>query len=218
MFIRGSSSSIWRVWRPPASMRLPGWTTPCRRPRETSQLVEHQHRARDLARLHRAEGVVDLLELAPATHHLVELQPALPIELDVARHVDLEAVAAHAAPLDPLLAQEHRAVELDLLADRDHADDRRGAARPDAVEALLGRDLQPDRLERVVDAAVRHRADLLHRVVALRVDRVRGAELLGLRKLRLYRVDGDDHARAGNARALDHREPHAAGAEDGHAR
>jgi hypothetical protein len=28
MFIRGSSSSIWRVWRPPPSMRLPGWTTP----------------------------------------------------------------------------------------------------------------------------------------------------------------------------------------------
>src|SRR5205085_6386231 len=123
--------------------------------------VEHQHRAGDLAGLHRAEGLVHVLELAAAADHLVELQPALAVELDVAGHVDLEAVAAHAAALDLLLAQEHRPVELDLLPDRDHADDRRGAARLDAVEALLGRDLEPDRLERVVDAAARHRADRL---------------------------------------------------------
>src|SRR5439155_6629207 len=130
----------------------------------TARSVEHQHRARDLARLHRAERLVDVLEPAAATHHLVQLQPSLPVEVDVARHVDLEAIAAHAAALDLFLAQEHRPVELDLLSDRDHADDRRRAAGADAVEALLGRDLQADGLERVVDAAVSQRPDGLHRI------------------------------------------------------
>src|SRR5437763_14753553 len=77
--------------------------------------VEHQDRARDLACLHRAEGLVHVLELAAAADHLVQLQPALAVELDVARHVDLEAVAAPAAALDLLPPQEHRPVELDLL-------------------------------------------------------------------------------------------------------
>src|SRR5438874_3934169 len=99
--------------------------------------VEHQDRAGDLASLHRAEGVVDVLELAAAGDHLVELQSALAVELDVAGHVHLEAVGAHAAALNLLLAQEHRAVQLDLLPDRDHADDGGGAARAEAVEALL---------------------------------------------------------------------------------
>src|SRR5438552_7704716 len=155
--------------------------------------VEHQHRAGDLAGLHRAEGLVDVLELAAAADHLVELQPALAIELDVARHVDLEAVAAHAAALDLLLAQEHRPVQLDLLAHRDHADDGGGAAGLEAVEALLGGDLEADGLERIVDATFRQRADGLGRVVALGVDRMRGPELLGLGELALDGVDRDDH-------------------------
>src|SRR6186713_2592950 len=106
--------------------------------------VEHQHRAGDLTRLHGPEGLVDLLELAAAGDHLVELQTPLPVQLDVAGHVDLEAIRAHAAALDLLLAEEHGAVELDLLAHRDHADDGGGAARLDAVEALLGGDLVAD--------------------------------------------------------------------------
>src|ERR1051325_5363918 len=91
-------------------------------------LCEHQDGSRDLARLHGPERLVDVLELAPARDHLVEHEPALPVELDVARHVDLEAVAAHAAALDLLLAEEHRPIELDLLPHRDHPDHGGGAA------------------------------------------------------------------------------------------
>src|SRR6185503_6984673 len=115
-----------------------------------SALLEHEHGAGHLAGLHGAEGLVDVLQLAAPGDHLVELQPALAVELDVARHVDLEAVAPHAAALDLLLAEEHRPVELDLLPDRDHADDGRGAAGAEAVEALLGGDLEADGLERIV--------------------------------------------------------------------
>src|SRR5262245_60635939 len=131
------------------------WEGARRGPLPGEQLVEHQDRAGYLAGLHRAERLVHVFEATAPRDHLVELEAALLVVLDVARHVDLEAVRAHAAALDALLAQEHRAVELDLLADRNHADDRRGAARADAVEALLGRELQPDGLQGVVRAAVR---------------------------------------------------------------
>src|SRR6266446_2407090 len=154
-------------------------------------LVQHQDGARDLARLHGPERLVDVLELAPAGDHLVEHEPALPVQLDVVRHVDLEAVAAHAAALDLLLAEEHRPVELDLLPHRDHADHGGGAAGPDAVEALLGRELEPDALEGIVHPATGERADLLHRIVRLRVHPVGRAQLLGLGELGLHRVDRD---------------------------
>src|SRR5262249_36627524 len=133
---------------------------PCRRPRPPGDagpsgtrrpavgLLEHQDGACDLAGLHRAERLVDVLEPASPRDHLGQPQEAALIEVDVLRHVDLETVRAHAAALDALLAQEDAALELELLADRDHADDRRGAARADALEALLGRFLEPDRLER----------------------------------------------------------------------
>src|SRR4029453_1921372 len=61
--------------------------------------VEHQHAARDLASLHRAEGLVDVVEAATASDHLVEEQAALAIEVEVAGDVDAEAVAAHAGGL-----------------------------------------------------------------------------------------------------------------------
>src|SRR5258705_1187675 len=98
-----------------------------------SALVEHQDRAGDFARLHRAKRLVDVLQAAAPRDHLVEHEAPLAVVVDVAGHVHLEAVRAHAAALYLLLAQEHLAVELDLLAHRDHADDGRGAAGADAV-------------------------------------------------------------------------------------
>src|SRR3989454_529420 len=123
------------------------------------KLIEHQHCAGDLAGLHRAEGVVDVLETATAGDHLVQAQKPSLVEVDVLRHVDLETVRAHAAALDALLPEEHAALELNLLADGDHADHGRGSARPDALEGLLGGFLEADRLEGVLDAAVGQLAD-----------------------------------------------------------
>src|SRR5262245_14985353 len=181
-------------------------------------LVEHQDRARHLAGLHRAKRLVDVLEAATARDHLVELELPLTIQFDVARHVDLEAVRAHGAALDLLLAQERRAVELDLLADRDHADDRRGAARTQTLEHLLGRLLEADRLERVVYAGAREFADRLDGIRRGGVHGVRGAELLCGLELVGDDVHRDDHPRTGDHRALDRREPDAAGAVHGHRR
>ena len=100
------------------------------------------------------------------------------------------------------------AVELDLLADRDHADDRRGAAGARHSKPARRRFFEADRLERVVDAAAGQLADRLaprratrHRRRASRRARWPSCQLV------LEHVDGDDHARAGDAGALDGARP-----------
>ncbi len=159
-----------------------------------------------------------LLEPAPPGDHLVQAQQASLVEVDVLRHVDLEAVRAHAAALDALLPQEHAALELELLTDRDHADHRRGAARADTLEGLLGGLLEADRLEGVLDATAGELADRLDRIALGGVHRVGCAELTRLRELLLEDVDGDDHPGARDARALDDGQADAAGAVHRHRR
>src|SRR4051794_32830783 len=75
-----------------------------------ASVVEDDHVARDPARLERGEAFVDLLELDPRRHHLLQVQAALQVELDQARHVGAEAVRSHHAALDAALAQEVDAV------------------------------------------------------------------------------------------------------------
>src|SRR6516165_1886456 len=154
-----------------------------------NESLEHQNRARDLAGLHRAKCFVHVLEPAAPSDHLVQAQQAALVEVDVLRHVDLEAVRAHAAALDALLAEEDAALELELLTDRDHADDRGGTARTDALEALLGRLLEADRLEGVLDAAVGHLPNGFDWIDLRGIHGVGRAELLGLRELVLEHVD-----------------------------
>ena len=62
------------------------------------------------------------------------------------------------------------------LAERDHADDRRGAALAQHVERLLRGRRQPDRLEGVVDAAAGELEHGTDRVAGRRVDDVGRAE------------------------------------------
>src|SRR5436309_6953831 len=68
--------------------------------------VEAQHRTRHFAGLHRAERLVHVFETAFLRDHLVELQPALQIKVEIARHVHAEAVRAHHAALQLLLRQK----------------------------------------------------------------------------------------------------------------
>src|SRR5579863_5889266 len=111
------------------------------------QSIEHQHRARDLARLHRTEGLVDVLEPPVAAHHVVEVEAALPIEIEILGHVEAETIGAHVAALDSFFDEEVTGVELDLLPRRNCADQRRGAARREAVKGLLRHLPAADRLE-----------------------------------------------------------------------
>src|SRR5262249_6630616 len=76
----------------PASRRLGGST---RAPGLPPRSVEAQHRPRALAGLHRPERLVDVLEAAAPRPHLVEQHPALPVELQIARDVDAEAIRSH---------------------------------------------------------------------------------------------------------------------------
>src|SRR5262249_60321407 len=105
--------------------RAPGPVCARSAPTSPRSRLEHDDGAGDLAGLHGPEELVDVLELAAAGDHLVELEAPLPIQLDVARHIHLEAGGAHAAALDLLFPPEHGTVELHLLSPRDHAHDGR---------------------------------------------------------------------------------------------
>src|SRR5262252_2162376 len=92
----------------PISCRLRG-SSICRRRRS----VEGQDGTRDLARLHRAEGLVEVVEAAATGDHLVEQEAALAIEVQIARNVDAEAVAAHAGGLHATFGTDGHPRELD---------------------------------------------------------------------------------------------------------
>src|SRR5689334_23906588 len=81
--------------------------------RSVARSLEHQHGAGDLARLHRAKRLVEVVEVPAAADHLVEEQPALAIELEVPGDVDAEAVRAHARRLHPALRADGQPRELD---------------------------------------------------------------------------------------------------------
>src|SRR6266478_4288079 len=61
--------------------------------------VEGQHGPCDFAGLHRAEGFVDVAETAALGHHVVEVEAALAVEIEVERDVEAKAVGPHARGL-----------------------------------------------------------------------------------------------------------------------
>src|SRR6187401_2894856 len=79
-------------------------------------LREDDHAARDLAPAHRREPLVDGVQLDAFRYQLVEFEPALQVEIDVARHIDAEPVRAHVRSLDLFLIQEIGPGNLDFLA------------------------------------------------------------------------------------------------------
>src|SRR3989449_354437 len=178
--------------------------------------IEHQHSARDFAGLHRAKGVVDVLEAAAARDHLVEQEPSLAVELQVQRDVEAEAVAAHPGRLHPALRPDGHPRKLHRRVRRQDADDGGGAADGEALDGLPHQRGVADGFERVVDAgALRERADGLDRIVVGAVDDVGGADASGHLQLSVEHVDADDLPRAADARALHDGQPDAAAAEHG---
>src|SRR3990170_860170 len=93
-------------------------TGPPGAPPKRQESIEHQDRARHLTGLHGAERLVHVLQPAALGDHLIEVQAALEVELDVAGHVDAEAVGTHRAALDLAFGQEGAAVQLHLLSNR----------------------------------------------------------------------------------------------------
>ena len=112
-------------------------------------------------------------------------------------------VRTHGRSLDFFLPQKVRPVQLNIGANRHHADDRRCAAPAQRPERLLRRQFQADCFKRILHAAIGQRADLLDRVAIGWVDHIRGAEFLGQVQFRTHHVDGDDLTRSGNLGAVD---------------
>src|SRR5438552_4158723 len=89
----------------------------------SDRLLEDDHAARRRPLPQRLEGVVHTLERQAGRDHLVEAEETPPVELEVAGHVGAEAVRAHHAAEDRLLAEhEVRARQLDAGARRHDAD------------------------------------------------------------------------------------------------
>src|SRR5690348_6086629 len=87
-------------------------------------LVEGQDRPRNLARLHRAERLVDVLETSAPAHHVVQVQPPLAVEVEISRHIDMETIGAHEAAPDLLFDVEMTGEQFNLLTRRNRPDQR----------------------------------------------------------------------------------------------
>src|SRR3984893_11455425 len=107
--------------------------------------VEHHDAAGDLSGSQRLEAVVDLIELVGAADELVELEPAVEVELDETREVDRRPHRAVHAALERLLLEDDR-IGRDRSADRHgrHPDDDGDAALAYGVENLERGLLAPD--------------------------------------------------------------------------
>jgi hypothetical protein len=171
-----------------------------------------------LASLHRIEGVVHVLELAGARDQLVELEAALPVQLDVGRHVEAEAIGAHPATDQLLLADELACGKIETCVGREEADQDGGTRFADGCEGLLGRELVADGLEGVVDAARNDLANRRDGIATRCIHSVRGAELKRRIQLRRRDIDRDHGSRAREIRALDGRQADSARTVHGHGR
>src|SRR6266542_2420234 len=149
--------------------------------------VEGQDGARDLARLHRAEGLIDVVEAAAAGDHLVEEKAALAIEVEVPQNVDAEAVAAHAGGLHATLGADGHPGEFDPRVRRQDADDGGGAADGQALDGLT------------------HEGGIADGVVVRRVDGVGRADASGHLELAVEPVERDDLPGTADARPLHNR-------------
>src|SRR5579862_5076715 len=114
--------------------------------------VELNDAAYHLAGLHVGKAFVDLLELDLGGDPVVEMQLAAEVKLDQPRHVLAEVVRAHRRALHALLAQEVGAVQFDLGAERDHADDGGNTTGAEHGKRLLRGDLGAEHLERILHA------------------------------------------------------------------
>src|SRR3546814_7721958 len=95
--------------------------------------------------------------------YAVEVEQPAQVEIDEARNVDREAVAAHDRALQFLARKQIHRRQADLLAQRHHAEDRRGAAAAQRRDRKARRSGSADCFDRMVDPALGQLEDLLDR-------------------------------------------------------
>src|SRR5579871_1332704 len=76
--------------------------------------IEHDDGTGDFAALEFGERFVDFRQLDAPGDHLVELELAGEIEVHEPRHIHRKTIRTHRRTLDAALAEESKAVELDL--------------------------------------------------------------------------------------------------------
>src|SRR5215471_2363489 len=119
--------------------------------------------------------LVDLFQRDLTRDHLIELQLAVQIHINVTWHVDTKTVRPHARTLDFFLLQEVRTVQLDLGAYGNHANHRGCAAFGQHIEGLFGGLFEANSLEGVFDPTTCQVFDLLHWITFRSVHEVGGA-------------------------------------------
>ena len=170
-----------------------------------------------LARVHQVERLVDALERQLVRDQRVDLDLAVHVPVDDARHVGAAARAAERRALPDAAGDQLERARRDLLAGAGDADD--DAHAPAAMAALerLAHQLDvADALEAVVGAAAGELDEVGDEIAAdlVRVDEVGHAEAAADGLARRVEVDADDLVGAGDARALHDVEADAAEPED----
>src|SRR5690606_15098896 len=175
-----------------------------------------------LACMHQLEALVDVLEPERVGHHRVDLDLAVHVPVDDARHIGAALGATKGGTHPAAAGDELEGTGGDFLAGTGHPDHHRLAPAAmaglkrlahdfgvaGAVEGVVG---APD----LIDAALGH-IDQMDDDIALdlgRVDEVGHAEALAPRLLAVVDVDADDHVGPGKAQPLDHVEADAAETE-----
>src|SRR5579884_1299015 len=181
------------------------------------RLFELNHAANVFACHHVGVGVVDLVEGIGARHQLVQLKLARAVHLEQVGDVVARLRVAVERPHQRLLEEDEveRRYRNRLGGGRGEADDDDGAVLAGGGVCLPDGRGRGDGLEGVVDAlAPCQLARLLYRVLACGVDGMRRAQFFRLLQLEIVDVDGDNHARPGDSRALDGVGANAAAADD----
>src|SRR5579872_861982 len=169
------------------------------------------HHAPDrLALVHQVEAVIDLVERHGVGDQVVDIDLAVHVPIDDARHVGAAARPAKGGALPDAPGDELERPRRNLLAGAGDADD--DADPPAAMTAfkrLTHRRDIADALEAVIGAALGEVDEIGHEVALdlLRVDEMRHAEFFGERAPRRVDVDTDDHLGADHPRALHDVEP-----------
>ena len=133
-----------------------------------------------------------------ARDHVVEMQFAGEVELDISGHIHSEPIRTHVRSLEFLFSQEFGAVNFDHGTDGNHPDNGGTAARPDHLECLLGGYFETDGLKGIVDTTTGQFADRLNGVVIGGIDYLSGPEFSCEFKFAGKSVHRDDPTRAGN--------------------
>src|ERR1700694_5137413 len=107
------------------------------------------------------------------------MQLAAQVEVDDTRHVDAEMVRPHIRALNTALAEEVKRMQLDLLAERHHADDGRRSAGREHRKRLFRGFLRAEDFETMLHAALRELLYLLHRIAIARIHEIGGADFGG---------------------------------------